>query len=243
MISSRKRTATKQLLIGLGATLCIASFFTWDAMHSASMAQQPPFPPQFPQFSNRCDGERVREEWLERHDAMRRARQALRDMISAIHDRYTDGDFGYDPATNKNRRREFSDAFDAAQRRFEELINAAALNSTPACHVCQLSVIYEKAKLVGEGERATLQELVRLPDIFDSLAADQEQIDRKRRELQEMRDRNNETADRLRDTIGTLNRDMEEYKRRLAEFRHSPEWNPNSPRMAAEKEKYTCDRM
>jgi hypothetical protein len=190
MMSSGNRNVLRRLLTGLGAASCIASFLAWDAMNSASLAQQP-------QFSTRCDGERVREDWLERHDAIRRARSALREMISAVHERYTDADFGYDPATNKNRRREFSDAFDAAQRRFEELINAAALNSTPACHVCQLSVIYEKAKLVGEGERATLQELVRLPDIFDSLAADQEQIDRKRRELQEMRDRNNETADRL----------------------------------------------
>jgi hypothetical protein len=239
MMSLGKRTVLKQLRTGLGATLCIASFFAWDAVKSASMAQlQPP-----PQFSNRCDGARVREEWLERHDAMRRARSALKDMISAIHDRYTDADFGYDPATNKNRRKEFSDAFDEANRRFEELINGAALNSTPACHICQLADIYEKARSVGEGDSVTLQELVRLHDLWDDLAADQEQIDRKRHEFQDLRDRNSEAGDRLRDTIGALARDMEDHKRVLADFRHSPEYNPNSPRMAQEREKYTCDRM
>jgi hypothetical protein len=225
----------RQLLTGLGAALCIASFFAWDAVNSASMAQQ--------QFSNRCDGPRVRDEWLDRHDAIRRARSALKEMIGAVHDRYTDADFGYDPATNKNRRKEFSEAFDAANSRFEELINGAALNSTPACHVCQLVPIYEKAKAVGEGDRVTLQELVRLSDLFDDLATDQEQIDRKRHEFQDLHDRSSEAGDRLRDTIGALTRDMEDHKRTLAEFRHSPDWNPNSPRMTTEREKYTCDNM
>lgn len=239
MMSLGRHTALKQLLTGLGATLCVASFFAWDAVKSASMAQQPPFP----QFSNRCDGERVRDDWLDRHDAIRRTRSALKEMIDAVHDRYTDADFGYDPATNKNRRKEFIEAFDEGNRRFEELINSAALNSTPACHVCQLSRIYDKAKSVGEGERVTLQELVRLHDLFDDLAADQEQIDRKRHEFEERHERNSEASDRLRDTIGALTRDMEDHKRVLADFRHSPDYNPNSPRMAVERDKYTCDRM
>jgi hypothetical protein len=242
MMSFGKRTVLKQLTTGLGAALCVASFCAWDAVKSASMAQQP-FPSQFPQFSNRCDAHRVRDDWLDRHDAIRRARTALKEMISAVHDRYTDGDFGYDPATNKNRRKQLSDAFDEANSRFEELINDAALNSTPACHVCQLSGIYEKAKIVGEGDRVTLQELVRLHDLFDDLAADQEQIDRKRREFQDLHDRNSEAGDRLRDTIGTLTRDMADHKRVLDDFRHSPDYNPNSPRMSAEREKYTCDNM
>ncbi len=239
MMSLGERTVLKQLLTGLGATLCVASFFAWDGVKSAGMAQQP----QFGDFSNRCEGDRVRREWLERHDAIARTRSALRDMIAAVHDRYTDADFGYDPITNKNRRKEFSDSLDEANRRFEELINGAALNSTPACHVCQLSGIYEKARVVGEGDKVTLQELVRLHDLWDDLAADQDQIDRKRREFQDLHDRNSETADRLRDTIGALARDMEDHKRVLADFRHSPDWNPNSPRMAAEREKYTCERM
>jgi hypothetical protein len=242
MMSLGKRAVLKQLLTALGATLCIASFFAWDAMKSASMAQQPPSS----QFSNRCDGQRVREDWLERHDAIRRARSALRDMIGAVHERYTDADFGYDPTTGKERRREFSDAFDAANKRFEDLINSAALNSTLACHVCQLSGIYDKAKEVGEGDNVTVQELVRLSDLFFAMASDQEQIEMRRHELQDMRDRsdrNGESADHLRDTIGTLGRDMEDYRRRLADFRHSPNYDPNSPKMAVEKDKYICDRM
>jgi hypothetical protein len=238
MISLGSRIVLRRLVTGLGATLCVASFFAWDAAKTASMAQQP-----FPQFSNRCDAQRVRDDWLDRHDAIRRTRSALKEMIGAVHERYTDADFGYDPATNKNRRKEFSEAFDEANRRFEDLINGAALNSTPACHVCQLAPIYEKAKFVGEGDRVTLQELVRLSDLFDDLATDQEQIDRKRREFQDLHDRSSEAGDRLRDTIGALTRDMEDHKRMLAEFRHSPDWNPNSPRMATEREKYTCDNM
>ena len=234
---SGNRKVPRPLLTGLSAVLCIASFFTWDARNSASLAQQP---------SNRCDGPSVRRDWLDRHDAIRRAQEALRDMIAAVHERYTDPDFGYDPTSGKERRREFSDAFDAANRRFQELINSAALNSTLACHVCLLVGIYDKARQVGEGDSVTMQELVRLSDLFSTLAADQEQIDARRRELQEMRDRgdtNNERADRLRDTIATLTRDMDDYRRRLTEFRHSPIWDPNSPKMAAERDKYTCDRM
>jgi len=240
MTSSGNRKVFRPLLTGFGAALCAASFFAWDAVHSASQAQQPS------QFSNRCDGERVREDWLDRHDAIRRARSALRDMIAAVHERYTDADFGYDAGSGKERRREFSDAFDAANRRFEDLINGAALNSTLACHVCLLTRTYDKARAVGEGDIVTIQELVRLSELFDALSADQEQIDARRHELQDMRDRNDrnsESADHLRDTIGTLTRDMEDYKRRLAEFRHSPNWDPNSPRMVTEREKYTCDRM
>lgn len=236
MMSSGNRKVLRPLFTGLGTALCIASFFACDARNSATLAQQ----------SNRCDGPSVRRDWLDRHDAIRRAQEALRDMIAAVHERYTDADFGYDPTSGKERRREFSDAFDAANKRFQDLINSAALNSTIACHVCLLVGIYDKARAVGEGESATMQELARLSDVFYTLAADQEQIDARRHELQDMRDRNDansERADRLRDTIGTLTRDMEDYKRRLAEFRHSPNWDPNSPKMAAERERYTCDRM
>jgi hypothetical protein len=119
----------------------------------------------------------------------------------------------------------------------------AALNTTLACHVCQLSGIYEKAQRVGQGDSVTLQQLVQLSELFEDLAADQEQIDRKRHKFQDLRDRNGEAADRLRDTIGALSRDMEDYTRRLTDFRHSLNWNPNSPKMAVEREKYICERM
>jgi hypothetical protein len=71
----------------------------------------------------------------------------------------------------------------------------AALNTTLACHVCQLSGIYEKAQRVGQGDSVTLQQLVQLSELFEDLAADQEQIDRKRHKFQDLRDRNGEAAD------------------------------------------------
>ena len=165
-------------------------------------------------------------------------------MIDAVHDRYTDADFGYDPATNKNRRKEFIDAFDEGNRRFEELINSAALDSTPACHVCQLGRIYEKAKSVGEGDRVTLQELVRLHDLFDDLAADQEQIDRKRHEFEERHERNSEASDRLEEIQSAPSPATWRITKGCWRiFSHSPDYNPNSPRMSVERDKFTCDRM
>jgi hypothetical protein len=232
MMSSENRTVLRPLLTGLGAALCVASFFTWDAMNSPSLSQQP----------NRCDGQRVRRDWVERHDEIRRARSALRDMISAIHDKYTDADFGYDPKSGKDTRRKFSDAFDAANRRFEELINGAAFNSTRACHVCLLVGLYAKAQRVDEGDKVTVEELERFPDWFDAMAADQDQIERKRDELRNVGDRGDDRG-RLEDTIGTLRRDMDEYKRRLADFRRGSDRDANSPLMATEKDKYACEGM
>jgi hypothetical protein len=232
MMSSGNRRVLRPLLMGLGAVLCTASFFTWDAMNSAGFAQD----------SNRCDGQRVRRDWVERHDEIRRARSALRDMIGAIHDRYTDGDFGYDPKSGKDTRRKFSDAFDAANKRFEELIAGAAFNSTRACHVCLLVGLYEKARRVDEGDKVTVEELERFPDWFDAMATDQDQIDRKRDELRDMGDRGGDRG-RLEDTIGTLRRDMEEYKRRLADFRRGSDRDANSPLMASIRDKFVCDGM
>ncbi len=231
MMSSENCKVLRPLLTGLGA-LCIASFFTWDAMNSAGFAQQP----------NRCEGQRVRRDWVERHDEVRRARSALRDMIGAIHDRYSDADFGYDPKSGKDTRRKFSDAFDLANKRFEELITGAAYNSTRACHICQLMVVYEKARHVDEGDKVTVEELERFPDWFDAMAADQDQIDRKRDELRDMGDRAGDRG-RLEDTISIARRDMDEYKRRLADFRRGSDRDANSPLMTTEKDKYVCEGM
>jgi hypothetical protein len=253
---------------------------------------------------------------------IRRERSALMDMIGAFHERYTDEDFGYDPKSGRDRRREFTDAGDAANKRFDELITGAALNSTLACHVCLLVGVYEKARRVGEGDKVTLEELERFPDWF-SMAADQDQIDRKSEELRHMGGRDEgegrfrdfpppelprpepdhrgdlldgrnalgrtcgavgqsapqcssqtlkvagdgiglplaqgiplpprefrpsergegDERSRLQDTIDTLRRDIEQYKRRLADFRHSPNWDPNSPKMSVEKDKYICEHM
>jgi hypothetical protein len=232
MTSFENRKILRPLLTGLGAALCMASFLAWDAMNSVSLAQQP----------NRCEGQRVRRDWVERHDEIRRARSALRDMISAIHDKYTDGDFGYDPKSGKDTRRKFSDAFDAANRRFEELINGAAFNSTRACHVCLLVGLYAKAQRVDEGDKVTVEELERFPDWFDAMATDQDQIDRKRDELRDAGDRGGDRG-RLEDTIGTLRRDLEDYKRRLADFRRGSDRDANSPLMVSEKDKYVCEGM
>jgi hypothetical protein len=232
MMSSGNRRVFRPLLTGFGATLCIVSFFTWDAMNSVSLAQD----------SNRCDAQRVRRDWVERHDEIRRARSALRDMISAIHDKYTDGDFGYDPKSGKDTRRKFNDAFDAANRRFEELINGAAFNSTRACHVCLLAGIYEKARRVDEGDKVTVEELERFSDWFDAMATDQDQIDRKRDDLRNIGDRGDDRG-RIEDTIGTLRRDLEEYKRRLADFRRGSDRDANSPLMATVRDKFVCDGM
>jgi hypothetical protein len=232
MMSSGNRKVLRPLLTGLGAALCMASFFAWDATNSAGLAQD----------SNRCDAQRVRRDWVERHDEIRRARSALRDMISAIHDRYTDADFGYDPKSGKDTRRKFSDSFDAANRRFEELINGAAFNSTRACHVCLLVVVYEKARRVDEGDKVTVEELERFPDWFDAMAADQDQIDRKRDELRSIGDHGDDRG-RLEDTIGTLRRDLDEYKRRLADFRRGSDRDANSPLMSSVRDKFVCDGM
>jgi hypothetical protein len=232
MMSSGNRNVLRPLLTGLGAALCIGSFFAWDAMNSAGFAQD----------SNRCDGQRVRRDWVERHDEIRRARSALRDMIGAIHDRYTDGDFGYDAKSGKVTRRKFSDAFDAANRRFEELIAGAAFNSTRACHVCLLVGYYDKARRVDEGDKVTVEELERFPDWFDAMAADQDQIDRKRDELRDAGDRGGDRG-RLEDTIGTLRRDIEDYKRKLADFRRGSDRDANSPLMASIKDNYVCEGM
>ena len=232
MRSSSNRKVVGPLLTGLSAALCIASFMTWDAMNSASLAQDP----------NRCDGQRVRRDWVERHDEIRRARSALRDMIGAIHDRYTDADFGYDPKSGKDTRRKFSDAFDAANKRFEELIAGAAFNSTRACHVCLLVGLYEKAKRVDEGDKVTVEELERFPDWFDAMVTDQDQIDRKRDELRDAGDRSGDRG-RLEDTIGTLRRDIEDYKRRLADFRRGSDRDGNSPLMASVRDRFVCEGM
>jgi hypothetical protein len=232
MMSFENRKILRPLLTGLGAALCISSFLAWDAMNSVSLAQDP----------NRCDAQRVRRDWVERHDEIRRARSALRDMISAIHDKYTDGDFGYDPKSGKDTRRKFSDAFDAANRRFEDLINGAAFNSTRACHVCLLVGLYAKAQRVDEGDKVTVEELERFPDWFDAMATDQDQIERKRDELRDAGDRGGDRG-RLEDTIGTLRRDLEDYKRRLADFRRSSDRDANSPLMASIRDRFVCEGM
>jgi hypothetical protein len=224
MMSSGNRKVLRPLFTGLGAALCIASFFTWDARNSTSLAQD----------SNRCDGPSVRRDWVERHDEIRRARQALREMIAAVHDKYTDTDFGNDPKTNRATRQKFSDAFDEANRRFEELITGAAYNSTRACHVCQLLGIYEKARQVDDADQLTMQEVERFSDWFDTIAVDRDQIDR----IEKRGDRG-----RLEDARINLRHDMEEYKRRLDEFRHNGDWDSSSPKMAGLRDRYTCERM
>jgi len=221
MMSSGKRIA---LLAGLGSALCIASFFAWDAVKSPSLAQEP----------NRCDGQSVRRDWVERHDEIRRARSDLREMISAVHNRYTDADFGYDPKTNKDTRQKFTDAFDEADRRFEELITSAAYNSRRACHVCQLIGVFDKARQVDDSDKLTMQEVEQFSDWFDTLAIDRDQIDR----IEKRGDRG-----RLEDARIALRHDVDDYKRKLDEFRHSGQWDPNSPIMAVEKDKYVCEHM
>jgi hypothetical protein len=222
MMSSGNRKVLRPLFTGLGVALCMASFLAWDARNSASLAQE------------RCDGPSVRRDWVEKHDEIRRARQALREMIAAVHDKYTDLDFGRDPRTNRGTRQRFSDALDEANKRFDELITGAAYNSAPACHVCQLLVIYEKARQVEDADKLTMQEVERFSDWFDTIAADRDQIDR----IEKRDDRS-----RLEDARINLRHDSEEYRRRLEEFRHSGDWDSGSPKMAGLRDRFTCERM
>jgi hypothetical protein len=238
---SVNRVVPRQLLAGLSAALWVVSFFAFDAMNSASVAQQP-------RFSDHCDERRVVEDWLDRHQAIDSARRALRDMIAAVNDKYQDADFGYDPKSNKDRRREFTEAFERARVRFEELIASAAHNSTPACRVCQLTAIYEKAVIGGEGDTVTLQELELLPELFSDLAADQDELTRKEAKMKEFRDAgrdpDSDEVRIVRDTIRNLRESVRGYHDALQRFRSgSPRRDPDSPKMATEKNKYVCDRM
>ena len=238
-MSLENRSISRQLLTGLGAALCIASFFAWDAMHSVSMAQAP--------SSTRCDGERAREDWLDglrgqrEQREIRRVRSALEDLVAAVH-RYTDADFG-----GKDTRQKFSDYSDDAIRQLEQLINEAALgspDSTQACRVCRLTEVYEKAREVGEGDRVTLQELAERSDLFYALAADKEQIQRRSRELQDMRgraDASSQAEDALRDAIRALSKHMDDLHKQLADFRKTED--PKSQKMAAVRDQYVCERM
>jgi len=217
MMLSGNRKILRPLFTGLSAALCIASFFAWDARNSASLAQE------------RCDGASVRRNWVEKHEEVRRARQALREMIAAFHDKYTDSDFG-----RAGTRQRFSDALDVANKRFDELITGAAYNSAAPCHVCQLLASYERPGPIDQAEPLTMQEVEQFPDWFDTLAEDRDLVER----IERRDDRS-----RLEDARFNLHHDTDEFVKRLRDFRGSHEWNPSSPKMSGLRSNFICERM
>ena len=239
MNGTRNWVFTKQLLAGLSVTLCAASYLAFDSLNSASVAQ--------PRPSDRCERTKVVDQWLDQHREARIARDDLNDLIDAVNRKYQDGDFGYDPKSNKDRKQELKNALDEARHNFGRIIRSVAYNSTPACRICALDEVYQDAAHGGEGDNVTVQELehFRFLGLFSRLAPDWQELERKkdqRREL-EAREPTREVREEIDDvvrTIDVLSRSVDRDREDLDKFRHSPEWDRDSPKMAIERTKYVC---
>jgi len=224
-----------QSLAGLGVAACLGFFCVLDATNSTALAQT----------RERCIADRVESDFLEGHKEVLNAKRDLRDLIAAAKDKYTDLDFGYDPKSNKERRRYFTEALLRAQAQFDELIAGLARNHTEVCRVCGLTEVYDRAKAANEGERVTLEELERFPELFSDLAENDRELKYKQGKLKEAHDRgmdeNNYEVRVLIENIETLQGQLRQGHDRLRTFREGSERDATSPLMRVELERYTCE--